>query len=64
MVQMPGGVPVAVMAIGKAGAKNAGLFAAQILSTANPGLLEKLVNYKAMLAEEVAEKDAVLQQRI
>lgn len=63
MVQMPGGVPVATMAIGKAGAKNAGLFAVQILSVANPALLERLLQYKEQLAAEVAEKDAALQQR-
>lgn len=63
MVQMPGGVPVATMAIGKAGAKNAGLFAVQILSVANPALLERLLKYKEQLAAEVAEKDAALQRR-
>src|SRR5512138_3233249 len=62
MVQMPGGIPVATMAIGKAGAKNAGLFAVQILSTANPALLDRLLAYKARLAAEVAEKDAALQK--
>jgi 5-(carboxyamino)imidazole ribonucleotide mutase len=64
MVQMPGGVPVATMAIGKAGAKNAGLFAVQILSTANPALLDRLLDYKARLAAEVAAKDAALQQQL
>lgn len=64
MVQMPGGVPVATMAIGKAGAKNAGLFAVQILSTASPELMDRLVAYKARLAAEVADRDAVLQQQL
>lgn len=64
MVQMPGGVPVATMAIGKAGAKNAGLFAVQILATANPELVSRLLAYKAMLAAEVAAKDDALQQRL
>ena len=45
-VQMPGGVPVATMAIGKAGARNAGLFAVQILSRSDPRLQEALVAYK------------------
>lgn len=64
MVQMPGGVPVATMAIGKAGAKNAGLFAVQILSSASPSLLDRLLQYKERLAAEVAEKDAALQLRL
>lgn len=62
MVQMPGGIPVATMAIGKAGAKNAGLFAVQILAVANPALTEKLANYKVRMAAEVEEKDAALQR--
>lgn len=61
MVQMPGGVPVATMAIGKAGAKNAGLFAVQILSLSNPELHSRLVAYKAQMAEEVEQKDLELQ---
>jgi len=64
MVQMPGGIPVATMSIGKAGAKNAGLFAVQILSTAAPELGKRLVDYRVKLAEEVAEKDAELQQQL
>lgn len=64
MVQMPGGIPVATMAIGKAGAKNAGLFAVQILSTANPGLQNRFAEYRAKMADEVAEKDAELQKRL
>lgn len=61
MVQMPGGIPVATMAIGKAGAKNAGLFAIQMLALSDAGLAAKLVEYKASLAREVEEKDAALQ---
>ena len=64
MVQMPGGIPVATMAIGKAGARNAGLFAVQILSTATPDLRDRLVEYRAKMADEVAEKDAELQKRL
>jgi 5-(carboxyamino)imidazole ribonucleotide mutase len=63
MVQMPGGIPVATMAIGKAGAKNAGLFAVQILSVANPALTAKLADYKVHMAAEVEEKDAALQHQ-
>ncbi len=50
IVQMPPGVPVATMAIGAAGAKNAAIFAAQILSTADPALRKKLDEFKAELA--------------
>lgn len=64
MVQMPGGIPVATMAIGKAGAKNAGLFAVQILSAASPELVKKMKSYREKMELEVAEKDAALQQRL
>jgi 5-(carboxyamino)imidazole ribonucleotide mutase len=60
-VQMPGGIPVATMAIGKAGAKNAGLFAVQILSLSNPDLHAKFVAYRQQMAVEVEQKDAALQ---
>lgn len=62
MVQMPGGIPVATMAIGKAGAKNAGLFAVQMLALGNQDLAERFAAYKQGMSEEVAEKDAALQQ--
>lgn len=55
-VQMPPGVPVATMAIGKAGAKNAGIFAVQVLSLKYPDLAKKLSQYKARMAQEVEEK--------
>ena len=64
MVQMPGGIPVATMAIGKAGAKNAGLFAVQILSAAEPKLVEKLQQYRQQMAAEVSGKDEALQKRL
>jgi 5-(carboxyamino)imidazole ribonucleotide mutase len=60
-VQMPGGIPVATMAIGKAGAKNAGLFAVQILSLSDPALHAKFVAYRQQMAAEVEQKDAALQ---
>jgi 5-(carboxyamino)imidazole ribonucleotide mutase len=47
--QMPGGVPVACMAIGKAGAKNAGLFAAEILSLSDPKIARRVKDYKRKL---------------
>lgn len=55
-VQMPGGVPVASMAIGKAGAKNAGIFAVQILSTADERLRKALKEYRKKMAKQVEEK--------
>ncbi len=54
-VQMPAGVPVAVMALGQAGSRNAACFAAQILALQNPALAEKLTLYKRELAEKVAD---------
>lgn len=59
-VQMPGGIPVATMAIGKAGAKNAGLFAVQILALADNELAGKLAIFRRSMADEVEEKDARL----
>lgn len=64
MVQMPGGIPVATMAIGKAGAKNAGLFAVQILAIGDAVMARRLVEYKAAMAEEVEAKDRELQVRL
>ena len=60
-VQMPGGIPVATMAIGKAGAKNAGLFSVQILALADPALARKFAAYREQMAAEVERKDAALQ---
>ena len=61
-VQMPSGVPVATMAIGDTGAKNAAIFAAQILAVADAALAKKLKEYKAGLAKGVAEKNAKIQK--
>mgnify|MGYP003884277449 CR=1 FL=1 len=55
IVQMPGGVPVATMAIGKAGARNAGLLAAQILALQDPGLRAILEEYRAYMRQQVEE---------
>jgi len=52
-VQMPPGVPVATVAIGKAGATNAGVLAAQMIALANPALAERLKAYKKSLEEKV-----------
>lgn len=54
ILQMPGGVPVATVALN--GAKNAGILAAQIVSTSDPNLLQKLVAYKNELEKIVIEK--------
>lgn len=63
-VQMPGGIPVATVAIGKAGAKNAAYLAAQILSTADVELYQRLVDERAEAAEAVMAKDAALQEKL
>ena len=55
IVQMPGGVPVATVAIGTAGAKNAGLLAAQILSAFDEGLAEKLEYYRYEMRKAALE---------
>jgi len=60
-VQMPGDVPVATMAVGMGGPRNAGLFAVQVMATADPELREKLSQFKHDLTEKIAAKDAKLQ---
>jgi phosphoribosylaminoimidazole carboxylase PurE protein len=63
-VQMPAGVPVATMAVGKAGARNAAILAAQILSVVDNELQSKLKRYKEELAEKVAERAAALHEKL
>lgn len=58
--QMPGGTPVATMAVGRAGAKNAGILAVQILALNNADLSAKLVRYKKAQAREVELKSKKL----
>jgi 5-(carboxyamino)imidazole ribonucleotide mutase len=60
-VQMPAGIPVATMAIGKAGAANAGIFAAQIVARNDAGLSAKLGQFKKEMATGVEERDRKLQ---
>jgi len=60
MVQMPGDVPVATVAVGGGGPRNAGLLAVQILALSNPGLQEKLAAFKKQLVEKVESRDAAL----
>jgi phosphoribosylaminoimidazole carboxylase PurE protein len=55
-VQMPGGVPVATMSLGKAGAKNAGVFAAQIIATSDVKIANRLKVFKVEMEREVEEK--------
>ncbi len=57
IVQMPGGVPVATMSIGKSGAKNAGLFALRLLAMNDNELYEKLDKYSNTIAKEVLEME-------
>ncbi len=59
-VQMPRGVPLASMGIGAAGAFNAGLMAAAMLSIADQDIAEKLASYREKMARKVEEKDLVL----
>lgn len=61
-VQMPGGIPVACVAIGKAGAKNAGYLAAQILAVHDANLAKRLQAERADNARVIAEKDAAVQK--
>jgi phosphoribosylaminoimidazole carboxylase PurE protein len=59
-VQMPAGVPVATVAIGKAGARNAALLAAQILALTDASLRDKLVQFKQRQEQKIRETDAGL----
>jgi phosphoribosylamine---glycine ligase len=61
-VQMPPGVPVATVSIGKPGATNAGVLAAQILAVGDSALAARLAQYKKKLAEKVEQAAAKLQQ--
>ena len=63
-VQMPGDVPVASMAVGMGGPRNAGLFAVQILATSDPALREKFAAFKLKLVDKIKAKDAALQDSI
>ena len=64
MVQMPGGVPVATFAVGKAGARNAALFAVQVLAGSDAALAERFTAFKRKLGDEVSAKDAALQKKL
>lgn len=60
-VQMPGGIPVGCLAIGKAGAKNAGFLAAQIMALSDPALAQRLLAQRQEQSRQVQQADAELQ---
>ncbi|HET6437009.1 MAG TPA: 5-(carboxyamino)imidazole ribonucleotide mutase [Anaeromyxobacter sp.] len=62
--QMPAGVPVGTLAIGKAGARNAGLLAGRIVARAHPEVGERVRAQRERMGREVEAKDAALQERI
>ena len=62
-VQMPGGVPVAAMAIGKSGAKNAALFAVRLFALEDKGIRTKLSDYKKKMSKDVQKKQENLKCR-
>lgn len=62
-VQMPKGVPVAAMGLGKSGASNAAFLAIQILSLKEPGLAEKLIKYREEMAAGIESKSKKIQQK-
>lgn len=64
IVMMPGGIPVASMAIGKAGAKNAGLFAASVFSANDPKMATKLKAYREDMVAKVQKKNDALQEKL
>jgi phosphoribosylaminoimidazole carboxylase PurE protein len=63
-VQMPKGVPVACMGIGKSGAVNAALFAIEILSLKDPSIAEQISIYRKKMAEKVKEASDKIKERI
>ena len=63
-VQMPGGIPVATVAVGKPGAKNAGYLAAQIISLIDPALAQRVRAERKANADAVIAKDAELQAKL
>ena len=63
-VQMPGDVPVACVAAGSGGPRNAGLLAVEILALSDPDLQQKLADFKHRLADKVTQKNEALQKRL
>lgn len=64
IVQMPGDVPVASVAVGMGGPRNAGLFAVQILATGDETLAAKLVEFKKKLAKKIEAKNEAFQKQL
>jgi phosphoribosylaminoimidazole carboxylase PurE protein len=62
-VMMPPGVPVATMAVGKGGARNAGILAAEILALSDQSLRKRIFEYKVAMADAVERKDRTLQAK-
>ncbi len=62
-VQMPGGIPVATMSIGRSGARNAAILAAQILSLKYPDIRQKIVSFKKGLEQQVDSKAKELEKK-
>ncbi len=63
-VMMPGGIPVATVAVGKAGAKNAGYLAAQILALTDASIAEAVKADREKSANDVIAKDKALQEKL
>lgn len=63
-LQMPPGVPVATMAVGKAGARNAAVLAVQMLALSNAPLARKLKTFRKKMAADVAEKSKALKKKL
>ena len=63
-VQMPGDVPVATMAVGMGGPRNAGLFAVQILALSDAGLKQAFLEFKKQLADKIALKNQNLKKQL
>jgi phosphoribosylaminoimidazole carboxylase PurE protein len=64
IAQMPAGVPVGTMSVGSGGARNAGIFAAQILALGDQELRQRLLRFKDELAQEVARKNERLRSTV
>jgi 5-(carboxyamino)imidazole ribonucleotide mutase len=64
MVQMPKGVPVATVALGKAGGANAALLAISILALSDGELKQQLVSYRQKMAEKVEESSRRLKEKL
>jgi 5-(carboxyamino)imidazole ribonucleotide mutase len=63
-VQMPGDVPVVSVAVGLGGPRNAGIFAVQILATADPALAQRLADFKRQIAAKIEAKNAEFQKSL